>query len=68
MKEKIKSIIKIIIKAQKIESAFALACAAYSVYTLIPKYEKISGIDTEKLIENVNSKHIERSERMNNGI
>ena len=51
MKDEIKDIakkIKIIIKVGKI--AATAATVAMAVYTLIPKYEKIEGVNTEVLI------------------
>ena len=51
MKDEIKDIakkIKIIIKVGKIVAT--AATVAMAVYTLIPKYEKIEGVNTEVLI------------------
>lgn len=51
MKDEIKDIakkVKIIIKVGKI--AATAATVAMVIYTLIPKYEKIEGINTEVLI------------------
>ena len=55
--DRIKKTIK---TATLIDGAFSVACFAYTVYTLIPKHPKFPGVDAEKLIENVNSKHLER--------
>ena len=40
-----------------IEWAFSAAVAAYTIKTLIPKYEKFEGVDPEQLIRNVNNKN-----------
>ena len=55
--EKIKKAIKTDIM---IDGAFSIACAAYTAYTLIPKHPKFPGVDPEKLIENVNKRHLKR--------
>ena len=52
MKKDIKKAIKtakIVVKAVKIVSTCVVIAAA--VYAMIPKYETIEGIDTDKLIE-----------------
>ncbi len=51
MKEKTKKLIKtvkILVKVGKI--AATAATVAMAVYTLIPKYEKIEGVDTDVLV------------------
>ena len=56
MKKAIKRVIKAINTVQLIETVFSLACVAYTVHTLIPKYETFPGVDPDKLIKNVNAK------------
>ncbi|MBR3815377.1 MAG: hypothetical protein IKJ27_01480 [Clostridia bacterium] len=51
MKEKTKKLIKtvkVLVKVGKF--AATAATVAMAVYTLIPKYEKIEGVDTDALI------------------
>ena len=65
-KQTVQDIIEIVKKVYKCKIAFKLGVKAYntgySVYSLFPKYDKITGIDTDKLIEKHTKNHNEVNE------
>ena len=63
-KEVVNGVVEVVKKVYKCKAAFHIGVkvynTGYAVYSLFPKYDKITGIDTDKLIKAHTNKYSEQ--------